>query len=364
MALINYAVREISAKIVYYGPGLSGKTTNIKYIHSRVQPESRGKLVSLATETDRTLFFDFFPIEFGKVGGFNIRFHFYTVPGQVFYNTTRKLVLKGADGVVFVADSQKDMEDSNIESLLNLKENLLEIGLNLDEIPFVIQYNKRDLDELIPIESLQKDLNPNGIPYLEASALTGDGVMETMKTVSKMVLKKISRSKSSGIKKVEKEIPKEAVIKKEEVFDIPPPPPPPPNVAAAQQSFEDYAKPQAAVDLGETPIEAVKVTDAQLKVQSAAPKTGTKGITLSQVRINLDEANSKSIQKEIVLPSNISDLDNLSVSLPLVLQVHKGAKAVKLKANFTISYLDKDDNVLNALPAPKKRGFFSRLFGG
>ena len=162
MALFNYAKREINAKIVYYGPGLCGKTTNIKYIHEKLRPETRGKLLSLATETDRTLFFDFLPVDLGEVKGYQTRFQLYTVPGQVFYNSTRKMVLKGADGIVFVADSQREMLQANQESLANLRENLAEQGKNIDDIPMVIQYNKRDLFNAMPVEELDRFLSIGG----------------------------------------------------------------------------------------------------------------------------------------------------------------------------------------------------------
>ncbi|MDO9080184.1 MAG: ADP-ribosylation factor-like protein, partial [Desulfuromonadales bacterium] len=177
MALINYAKREINAKIVYYGPGLCGKTTNIKYIHEKLRPETRGKLLSLATETDRTLFFDFLPVDLGEIKGYQTRFQLYTVPGQVFYNSTRKMVLKGADGIVFVADSQREMLQANQESLANLRENLAEQGQNIDDIPMVIQYNKRDLFNALPVEELDRTLNPRKLPTFSACAHDGSGVL-------------------------------------------------------------------------------------------------------------------------------------------------------------------------------------------
>ena len=188
MALFNYTSREINAKIVYYGPGLSGKTTNIKHVYEKIVPEKKGKLITLPTYGDRTLFFDFFPLDAGEIKGYKIRFHLYTVPGQVFYNATRKLVLKGADGVVFVADSQEDMMDSNLESISNLRRNLADHSINLDDFPFVIQYNKKDLPHTLPAEALNKALNPGGVPSFPASAVTGEGVLETLTAVSRLVL--------------------------------------------------------------------------------------------------------------------------------------------------------------------------------
>ncbi len=194
MALFNYAAREISAKIVYYGPGLSGKTTNIESIYSMLQSDQRGKLISLPTETDRTLFFDFLPVELGKIKGFTVRFHLYTVPGQVFYNQTRKLVLQGVDGVVFVADSQVNMLDSDIESLRNLKENLASYGKNIEELPFVVQYNKRDLKNIMSIEEMNSHLNENGVPYFSAIAITGEGVKDTLMEIAKMVFNHLRKT--------------------------------------------------------------------------------------------------------------------------------------------------------------------------
>lgn len=193
MALVNHTTREINAKIVYYGPGLCGKTTNIHLIYHRIAPGQRGKLISLATESDRTLFFDFLPVELGTIKNYKVRFHLYTVPGQVFYNATRKLVLKGADGVIFVADSQRSMLDANVESISNLKDNFADMDINLDEFPMVIQYNKRDLDDVMDIEELNAALNPRGVPYYEAVAKTGEGVLKTFTAISKLVLQDMQK---------------------------------------------------------------------------------------------------------------------------------------------------------------------------
>jgi len=195
MSFINYASREINCKIVFYGPGLCGKTTNLQHVYGKTNPESKGKMISLATETERTLFFDFLPLSLGEIRGFQTRFHLYTVPGQVFYDASRKLILKGVDGVVFVADSQVERMEANIESLDNLQVNLKEQGYDLDKIPFVIQYNKRDLPNAAPIEELKKLLNPNGTATdLEACAATGEGVFETLKAISKLVLIELKKS--------------------------------------------------------------------------------------------------------------------------------------------------------------------------
>jgi signal recognition particle receptor subunit beta len=222
MSMINYASREINCKLVYYGPGLGGKTTNLEHVYAKVNPNARGKMISLATETERTLFFDFLPVDLGTIRGFKTRFHLYTVPGQVYYNASRKLILKGVDGIVFVADSQLERMEANIESMQNLYDNMAEYGYDLTKIPFVVQYNKRDLPNASPIKDLQAALNPGWqvtdparqkvtpdpvfpndflVQQLptgewieravaqEGVAVQGDGVFETLKSVSKLVLK-------------------------------------------------------------------------------------------------------------------------------------------------------------------------------
>jgi mutual gliding-motility protein MglA len=191
MSFINHMTKEINCKVVYYGPGLCGKTTNLQYVFEKSAEGAKGKLISLATESERTLFFDFMPLELGMVRGFKLRFHLYTVPGQVFYDASRKLILKGADGVVFVADSQRERFEANQESLDNLHHNLGEYDLRLTEMPFVMQYNKRDIPNVVPIEELRVALNPNNVPEVEASARTGQGVFETLKVASKGILKKL-----------------------------------------------------------------------------------------------------------------------------------------------------------------------------
>jgi signal recognition particle receptor subunit beta len=225
MSMINYASREINCKIVYYGPGLGGKTTNLEHVYGKVKPDTRGKLISLATETERTLFFDFLPVDLGTIRGFKTRFHLYTVPGQVYYNASRKLILKGVDGIVFVADSQIERMEANQEAMQNLYDNMAEYGYDLTKMPFIIQYNKRDLPNASPLSELQAALNPGWevqdpakqrltpdayhagenlieqVPtgewieratYFEAVAVTGDGVFDTLKAVSKLVLKTLA----------------------------------------------------------------------------------------------------------------------------------------------------------------------------
>jgi len=198
MVFFNYSTMQMAAKVVYYGPGLCGKTTNLQYIYGHTSGDSRGEMVSLETETDRTLFFDLLPIDVGTIGGFSTRIQLYTVPGQVFYNTTRKLVLKGVDGVVFVADSQKPMLQANVDSFKNLEENIAEMGLVLRELPLVLQYNKRDLPSICTIDEMNQALNPGGWPYFEASALNGQGVFETLKGISKATLMSLKQKLGRG----------------------------------------------------------------------------------------------------------------------------------------------------------------------
>ena len=225
MSMINYASREINCKIVYYGPGLGGKTTNLEHVYGKVKPETRGKLISLATETERTLFFDFLPVDLGTIRGFKTRFHLYTVPGQVYYNASRKLILKNVDGIVFVGDSQRERLEANQESMQNLYDNMAEYGYDITKMPFVVQYNKRDLPNIATVDEMQTALNPGWevtdsarqrvtpdpyhagqnlvdqlgdgqwierAPHFEAIAIRGDGVFETLKAVSKLVLKSLA----------------------------------------------------------------------------------------------------------------------------------------------------------------------------
>ncbi len=194
MTFINYASREINCKIVYYGPGLCGKTTNLQYIYDKTNPAAKGKLISLATETDRTLFFDFLPLELGTVRGFKTRFHLYTVPGQVFYDASRKLILKGVDGVIFVADSQNERMDANLESVENLQINLKAQGYDLLSIPYVLQLNKRDLPNVAPVEEIRRLLLKKTEPVFEAVASKGIGVFETLKGVAKLVLSELTKT--------------------------------------------------------------------------------------------------------------------------------------------------------------------------
>lgn len=326
MAIFNYAAREMTAKIVYYGPGLSGKTTSIQYIHAKISPKSKGKLVSLATETDRTLFFDFFPVEFGQIGGFKVKFNFYTVPGQVFYNTTRKLVLKGADGVVFVADSQPGMMEQNLESLANLKENLTLHGIDSATVPFVIQYNKRDMPGAQPVEEMRRILNTAGVPDFETCATTGPGVMEAMKAVCKMVLEDIQKKQKAG---------------------------------AAKTSAEKAPTP---------PVEGAP--------QREAAEAGT-----------AEPVRAAGVERSVTLSLSGPSSSTVVLHLPLELQLEDGVDAVQVVAQVRVAYRGGRGQALvrdmtaspkagvspegqapappvgAPEPAPARKGFFARLFG-
>ena len=193
MSFLNYSTREINFKIVYYGPGLSGKTTNIKSIYNRIKTDKKGKLVSLATETERTLFFDFFPLDLGKIKGYKVKFHLYTVPGQIYYSSSRKLILKGVDGIVFVADSQRERFEANIESLEDMLENLKEYNIDYETLPYCLQLNKRDLPNITPANELIAAFRRKNEPVVEAVALSGQGVVETLKGISRIIMLDVKR---------------------------------------------------------------------------------------------------------------------------------------------------------------------------
>lgn len=188
MSFLNYSTKEINFKIVYYGPGLSGKTTNIKYIYQKIKKDNKGKLVSLATETERTLFFDFFPLDLGMIKGYKVKFHLYTVPGQIYYSSSRKLILKGVDGLVFVADSQRERFEANIESIQDMMENLRDYRIDFEKLPYALQLNKRDLPNISPANELIESLRQKDEPVIEAIALSGEGVVDTLKSISKLVM--------------------------------------------------------------------------------------------------------------------------------------------------------------------------------
>lgn len=296
MVFFNYSTMQMAAKVVYYGPGLCGKTTNLQWIFDHTSKDSRGEMVSLATETDRTLFFDLLPIDVGSIAGFSTRIQLYTVPGQVFYNTTRKLVLKGVDGVVFVADSQRPMLQANIESFQNLEENLAEMGLSVDTIPVVLQYNKRDLPNIATVEELDQALNRNNWGAVEASALNGDGVLETLKTVSKATLlalkKRLTKGRSESSSSSSGSSSKTRPASPRKPIPAPPPSPMVTPIAAAA------ATPAAATPAATTPVAArsampqpatpppaaapPQVAPPQAAPQPAAPPQAAPPVTASQ----------------------------------------------------------------------------------
>lgn len=324
MVFFNWATMQMAAKIVYYGPGLCGKTTNLSYIYAKTAPNSRGEMVSLETETDRTLFFDLLPLEVGKVGGFRTRLQLYTVPGQVFYNTTRKLVLKGVDGVVFVADSQRPMVDANVESFENLKENLTELGIDFASIPLVLQYNKRDLKNILSVEELNALLNPQGhYQYFEAVATQGTGVFDTLKAVTKVTLKTLRARMAAQEAKAEEVRP-----------EAPPPPPPPapaPSpvkstfspqnlVSAVEQELPPQTiqelPPQPSVELLTTPLETPPVEElspAQLASTDVGEPVAAPGPEPS-VEFATTEAAPPSEVRHVKLSSSLdilAELENL-----------------------------------------------------
>ena len=261
MVFFNYSTMQMAAKIVYYGPGLCGKTTNLQHIYSHTSRGSRGEMVSLETETDRTLFFDLLPLDVGSIQGFNTRIQLYTVPGQVFYNTTRKLVLKGVDGVVFVADSQRPMMQANVESFSNLEQNLAEIGLSVDQLPLVLQYNKRDLSDICTVEELDRAINRGAWPAFEAAALHGQGVFETLKGISKLTLlslkKRIAESQRRDGSLPGAEVARSVEAKAEPVEAPSAPAPAAPSPAPeAQPPTSAAAQPESAAPAAAAPSPA------------------------------------------------------------------------------------------------------------
>jgi len=350
MVSINYSAREVCCKIVYYGPGLSGKTTNLQYVHSKIPGNTRGDLISLATEADRTLYFDFLPINIGTINGFTAKFQLYTVPGQVYYNATRKLVLRGVDGIVFVADSQPEKMDENIESITNLEENLREYGYDISSIPLILQFNKRDLPGVLSVEELNAKLNKYEWPTYEASATVGNGVFDTLKKIIKMVLDK---AKSNSAPKI-KQAPSAAAT--------PPPEETAPPVADAI-SEADSAPPEKAPELVRQPAgepspqeepstaEPVETTSTgKIAVTEAAyrPYPGSEREAPREKKIS--SAALKSSQEDELaaasLEKNVIDKQDDITEEPLA-RMNTPQMAPSLRR--------RDDG--------KKRGFFKRLFG-
>jgi signal recognition particle receptor subunit beta len=264
MVFFNYATMQMAAKVVYYGPGLCGKTTNLHHIYGKTAPGSRGEMISLETETDRTLFFDLLPIDVGVIGGFKTRLQLYTVPGQVFYNTTRKLVLRGVDGIVFVADSQRAMKDANVESFQNMESNLQEIGLTASEIPLVLQFNKRDLANVLSLDELRASLDPKvQFTFVEAVALRGDGVFETLKEISKLTLKALKK-KMMGEEKPSRALGRTA-------------PPPPPAAAAAPAPRPVAVPPPPPAEEARVSLSDLRA-DAEAAASALAEQIDTDGL--------------------------------------------------------------------------------------
>jgi signal recognition particle receptor subunit beta len=279
MAFFNYATMQMAAKIVYYGPGLCGKTTNLQYIYNKTSPKSRGEMVSLETESDRTLFFDLLPLEVGVIAGFKTRFQLYTVPGQVFYGETRRMVLKGVDGVVFVADSQTPMRDANVESLKDLEGNLKAMGLNLMDIPIVLQYNKRDLPNILPVEEIEKDLNRGHWPSFESSAVNGMGVFDTLKGISRLTLAALKNK----IARPAEPISQPAAMAPQRTAAAPAGPAPAAAVAPAKPA--PAVTPAPAPDV-EFSLLKTQVSDKELAL--TAPKLKTVSTTSIRVASELD----------------------------------------------------------------------------
>jgi signal recognition particle receptor subunit beta len=306
---INFAAKEINCKIVYYGPGLSGKTTNLEMIHTKIPGERRGELTSIATEGDRTLFFDFMPIDLGKIGGMETRFHLYTVPGQVYYNATRKLVLQGVDGVIFVADSQQGKMQENLESLRNLEENLKEYGIELSSIPFVIQYNKRDLPGVMSVEEMNRVLNTYNVPVFEAVAITGEGVFPTLKKCAEAVLQNLQKRYADRLAPAAaaERVPQYVATPPEDKRPLPPkrvPVPPAPNVAGAPVPPPPVPAPAPTPvkpPVGTPkPVTAPASVVTEVEVQ-AEPVMASEGLPAVK-KVSAQEAARKKISSRIEIP--------------------------------------------------------------
>ncbi len=350
MVSINYSAREVCCKIVYYGPGLSGKTTNLQYVHSKVPQNTRGNLISLATEADRTLYFDFLPINIGTINGFAARFQLYTVPGQVYYNATRKLVLRGVDGVVFVADSQPDKMDENIESLLNLEENLREYGYDVNEVPIVIQYNKRDLPGVLSVDELNAKLNTHNWPHFEAAAPSGTGVFDTLKLVIKLVLEKAKTTKARTRPS--------AVAAPAAVAQPAPQPEIPsyPTAAAAASSpspFGSAAETPSRTGFG-APVEP-SFAPAATSTDSYRPYPGSSGA--SQGSVATAERRNPAAG---LYGSSTPESATSTVTRPFMLDDAKGADDMMNDSGRIRPAMAPP---LKRRPEAKKRGFFKRLFG-
>jgi hypothetical protein len=349
MVSINYSAREVCCKIVYYGPGLSGKTTNLQYVHAKVPQNSRGKLISLATEADRTLYFDFLPINIGTINGFQAKFQLYTVPGQVYYNATRKLVLRGVDGLVFVADSQPDKMDENIESLTNLEENLTEYGYNVADLPMVIQFNKRDLPGVMSVEHLNARLNPRKIPYFEASATIGNGVFDTLKLIIRLVLEKAKTSQTSSVQAAPAPTPR-AVPVVEQVSE-----PEYPTARQPQPVAAGFEAPKVSVDEPEYAPAAVQQNVVRERVAVvepvARPYPGSRTETVNEKRPAPPARPMRETFEEAAAHDEVADPGMTHSSQPSF----ERSRHVTQSPHMAPSLRKRNET--------KKRGFFKRLFG-
>mgnify|MGYP001075045038 CR=1 FL=1 len=360
MVSINYSSREVCCKIVYYGPGLSGKTTNLLYVHAKVPSDTRGKMISLATEADRTLYFDFLPINIGTINGFAAKFQLYTVPGQVYYNATRKLVLRGVDGVVFVADSQPDKMDENIESLINLEENLREYGYDINDMPMVIQYNKRDLPGVLPVEALNARLNTRGRPHFEASATVGNGVFDTLKLIIKLVLEKAKGSASNrpkpGVSYHEPPVAQAPVSASAQSVAVSAPVSMPPAAATIGTQISADGRSAASGGRSTQPIQ----TGATSTATEEEPPPAAESKSQYRPYPGSDKAaeNARKISAAKFTPSASPEVDDY------------GNRASSVKKGIADSP-DSGASLASPAMAPslkrrgdiKKRGFFKRLFG-
>jgi len=337
MVLFNHATREMTAKIVYYGPGLCGKTTNLMVIFDKLDPKSKGKMLSLATKTDRTLFFDLLPVDIGKVGPFNLKIQLYTVPGQVFYNETRKLVLKGADSVVFVADSQPAMVDANRESFANLLDNLEENQIDPNDTPIVIQFNKRDIPGVLPVEQLQEALGFEGYPYTEASALRGDGVMETFKLVSKITAKHLFARLKGG----RTEAPKKAPASSPKVEVRAPEPEPEPIEETAEAMLDNEPLAEAPNPFADsvpfpdaTPMEGDYEKAEEVSLEQLLAEGRTRPETFAgNIAVPLDEVEELGAHELVDAPSAVAVLDE-PVAAPVAAEpvIHTDGRTAELEA--------------------------------
>ena len=343
MALFNYASKEITIKIVYYGPGLSGKTTNLQYLHSILDPKTKGKLLSLATEADRTLFFDFLPVELGKIRDFSIRFQLYTVPGQVRYDATRKLVLRGADAIVFVVDSQREMREQNIESLNNMHENLVANNINPDDIPLILQYNKRDLSNVLSIDELNKDLNENRkYEYTESIAIDGTGVEDTFQNITKIAIKDIAKRHMIKVQPSE-ELAEviEAEIPSEEVSVSKPVPEEPVSAIPIIESTR-YEYPEVEKTAFETPEVKKEPVQPYIEKEAAPPK----------------EVIVKEIKEVPVIPEEkLGMIINGITDISQTLKDLRDLKDVASKLLFEVKEMRKDQKEMNIMLRDMKNNF-------